>query len=250
MYPLALEALTGDKISVGPPYFNAIVLPIMCLLFLVLPFGQSLAWKRGDLLGAAQRLLAAIGLSLAAILVLFAWHGGGPVAAPLGFGLGVFLVTGSASEIAGRAWHRGVPLRVAFRRAIGLPRQTFGSAVAHAGLGLTVMGIAATAWHVETITLMRPGEVRDIAGYTLALAQLVPVQGPNYRETAATFMVSEAGIRLGDLTTTKRIYTVRGTPTTQVGLMTMGLGQLYASLGDSEPDGQSACVSIGSHSCS
>ena len=237
LYPLALEALTSDKISVGPPYFNATVLPLFTPLLLALPFGQSLAWKRGDLLGAAQRLMVALGLAILMAVALLVAHGGGPLLAPLGAGLGIFLILGSISEIATRSWPAGASPWLALRRAAGLPRQAYGSAIAHAGLGLTVIGIAATAWHVETITLMHLGDSRNVGGYTLTLAKLSPLQGPNYRETAASFSVTRAGVPIGDVVSTKRIYTVRGTPTTQVGLMTMGLSQIYASLGDSRADG-------------
>ncbi len=238
LYPLALEAVTGDTISVGPPYFNATVLPLMSLLLLALPFGQSLAWKRGELLGAAQRLLVALGLALVVALVLAAAHEGGPVLAPVGVGLGLILILSSAAEIVARSWPKGASLQVGLRRARGLPRQAFGSAIAHAGLGFTVIGIAATAWHVETITLMHPGDTRNLAGYSLTLARLAPHQGPNYRETAAVFTVSQAGQPRGEVVSTKRIYAVRGTPTTQVGLMTTGLSQIYVSLGDSQADGR------------
>jgi cytochrome c-type biogenesis protein CcmF len=238
LYPLALEAVTGDKISVGPPYFNATVLPLMALLLLALPFGQSLAWKRGELLGAAQRLLVALGLALVVALVLAAAHEGGPVLAPVGVGLGLFLILSSAAEIVARSWPKGASLQVGLRRARGLPRQAFGSAIAHAGLGFTVIGIAATAWHVETITLMHVGDTRNLAGYSLTLARLAPHQGPNYRETAAVFTVSQGGEPRGEVVSTKRIYAVRGTPTTQVGLMTTGLSQIYVSLGDSQADGR------------
>ena len=242
LYPLALEAVTSDKISVGAPYFNATVLPLLAPLLLALPFGQSLAWKRGDLLGTAQRLLAAFGLAILVALVLRIVHGGGPVLAPLGAGLGVFLILGSVTEIVTRSFPAGAfgpaTAGLALKRAAGLPRQAYGSALAHAGLGLTVIGIAATAWHAETITLMRVGEARNVGGYTLTLTGLSPQQGPNYRETAASFSIADAGVPVGEVVSTKRIYTVRGTPTTQVGLLTKDFGQIYASLGDSEPDGR------------
>ncbi|MBW0005733.1 MAG: heme lyase CcmF/NrfE family subunit [Hyphomicrobiales bacterium] len=242
LYPLALEALTFEKISVGAPFFNATVLPLLAPLLLALPFGQSLAWKRGDLLGASQRLLVALGLALFVAVALRIEHGG-PVLAPLGAGLGLFLILGSMTEIATRAFPSGAMLsfvsaRLAFSRALGVPRQAYGSALAHAGLGLTVIGIAATAWHAETITLMSVGDARDVGGYTLTLTSLSPRQGPNYRETVANFSIAEAGVPRGEVFSTKRVYTVRGTPTTQVGLMTTGFSQIYASLGESEPNGR------------
>jgi cytochrome c-type biogenesis protein CcmF len=238
LYPLGLEVTTGEKITVGPPYFNAIFLPLMGALLFLLPFGQSLAWKRGDLLGVVQRLTFALALAIAAALILGAVHWGGPVLAPLGAGLGCFLIFGSIAEIVTRSWPAGATFALALRRASGLPRQALGSALAHAGLGIAVIGIAATAWHVETISLMQVGDTRNLAGFRVTLEKLYPLQGPNYRETAGLFSVSEGDRPIGEVVSTKRIFLAHGTPTTQVGLMTLGLGQVYASLGDSEADGR------------
>ena len=99
-----------------------------------------------------------LGLSLAATLALLAMRSGGPVAAPLGIGLGLYLILGSLNEIVTRSWSKGTPLAVAWRKARGLPRSAWGTALAHAGVGLTVIGIAATAWGVETIGSLKPGE--------------------------------------------------------------------------------------------
>src|SRR3712207_3995261 len=107
LYPLALEALTGEKISVGAPFFNLTFLPIVIPLLLLVPFGQTLAWKRGDLLGTGQRLLAVLAIAIVATLALFGFTVGGPVVAPLGVGLGLYLVLGSFNEIVTRSWSRG-----------------------------------------------------------------------------------------------------------------------------------------------
>ncbi|MGL4728642.1 MAG: heme lyase CcmF/NrfE family subunit, partial [Bosea sp. (in: a-proteobacteria)] len=102
LYPLALEALTGAKITVGPPFFNATFLPILVPLIAFLPFAQTLAWKRGDLAGAAQRMGFALGIGVLAALGIAAWNTGGPVAAPLGVGLGLFVILGAIWDIAER----------------------------------------------------------------------------------------------------------------------------------------------------
>ena len=88
LYPLALEVVTGDKISVGAPFFNLTFAPLFVPLMIAVPFGPLLAWKRGDLLGAAQRLMAAGIAALIAIAVLWAWTRGGSALAPLAIGLG------------------------------------------------------------------------------------------------------------------------------------------------------------------
>jgi cytochrome c-type biogenesis protein CcmF len=236
LYPLALEALTGAKISVGAPFFNATFLPLIIPLLLVLPIGQTLAWKRGDLWGAVQRVYAVFGLALAATLLIFALTIGGPVAAPLGIGLGVYLVLGSLNEIVSRSWSKGA-WGTTLRRARGLPRSTWGTVLAHAGVGFTVIGIAASAWSVESIATLRPGGSIVAGPYEARLEQVVPRTQANYREDVATLTVRRGGREIGTLETMKRVYVTRGTPTTEAGIMSVGLSQVYASFGDVQADG-------------
>ena len=133
LYPLALEVLTGDKISVGAPFFNLTFAPLFVPLMVAVPFGPMLAWKRGDLLGAAQRLLAAGVAALIAIALVWAWTLGGSTLAPLAIGLAVFVIAGALSDLVERTGLFRMPLAIAARRARGLPRSTWGSAFAHAG---------------------------------------------------------------------------------------------------------------------
>src|SRR5579872_2480261 len=100
LYPLALEALTSEKISVGPPFFNATFGPLFVPLLMIMPFGPLLGWKRGDLLGAAQRLLAAVAVAAVAVAATFAMQHGGPVLAPFGVGLALFVMAGALIDIA------------------------------------------------------------------------------------------------------------------------------------------------------
>jgi cytochrome c-type biogenesis protein CcmF len=237
LYPLALEVLTGEKISVGAPFFNFTFLPLIVPLLLLLPLGQTLAWKRGNFLGTAQRLYAVFGLSLLATVVMFAFTYGGPVAAPLGIGLGLYLVLGSLNEIVTRTWSKGTPLSVAWRKARGLPRSAWGTSMAHAGVGLTVIGIAATAWGIEAIGSLKVGERLKGGDYEVRLERVIPRVEANYREEAAVLTVFGSGREIGTLETMKRLYVTRGMPTTEAGILTVGLGQVYASIGDAQPDG-------------
>src|ERR1700674_668041 len=109
LYPLALEVLTGDKISVGAPFFNLTFAPLFLPLMVAMPFGPLLAWKRGDLLGAAQRLTAAGVAALIAIAVLWAWTRGGSALAPLAIGLAIFVIGGALSDLAERTGLFHVP---------------------------------------------------------------------------------------------------------------------------------------------
>ena len=237
LYPLALEVLTGEKISVGAPFFNFTFLPLIVPLLLLLPLGQTLAWKRGNFLGTAQRLYAVFGISLLATIAMFALQHGGPAAAPLGVGLGVYLVLGSINEILTRSWSRGAPLSVAWRKARSLPRSAWGTSIAHAGVGLTVIGIAATAWGVESIGSLKLGERLKAGDYEVRLEQVTPRVEANYREDVAVLTVIGAGRELGRIETMKRLYVARGMPTTEAGILTTGLGQIYASIGEVQADG-------------
>ena len=238
LYPLALEVLTGDKISVGAPFFNLTFAPLFVPLLIAVPFGPLLAWKRGDLLGAAQRLTAAGIAALVAVAVLWAWTRGGSALAPLAIGLAVFVVLGALVDLVERIGLFRVPLATSARRARGLPRASWGTAFAHAGVGLALIGIVCeTTWNSEYIGSMKPGDVTHIAGYDMKLDGITQRQGPNYNETVVKFDVSRGGEQLKPMMPSKRSFTTRGSTTTESALQTHGLSQLYISLGDTGADG-------------
>ena len=238
LYPLALEVLTGDKISVGAPFFNLTFGPLFVPLVMAMSFGPLMAWKRGDLLGAAQRLTAAGIAALIAIAVAWAWTHGGSTFAPLAIGLAIFVIAGAMTDLAERTALFRVPFATAMQRARGLPRATWGTAFAHAGVGLTLIGIVCeTTWNSEYIGTMKPDQVAKIAGYELKLEGVTQRQGPNFREMIARFTASLDGEKLSVMTPSKRNFTTRGSSTTEAALLTRGASQLYISLGETTNEG-------------
>jgi cytochrome c-type biogenesis protein CcmF len=238
LYPLALEVLTGDKISVGAPFFNLTFGPLFVPLLLAMPFGPLLAWKRGDLLGAAQRLTVAGIAALVGMAVLWAWTFGGATLAPLAIGLAVFVIVGAFTDLAERLALFRVPFATALARARGLPRATWGTTFAHAGIGIALIGIVCeTTWNSEYIGTMKPNDVATVAGYQLKLDDISQRQGPNFREMIAQFAVSLDGRPLRVMTPSKRNFTTRGSSTTEAALLTRGASQLYISLGDTNAEG-------------
>jgi cytochrome c-type biogenesis protein CcmF len=239
LYPLALEALTGDKISVGAPFFNLTFAPLMVPLLVMVPFGPLLAWKRGDILAAGQRLMAAFAVALAAMLVTLLFINGASVLAALGAGLAFWLVAGALTDLAVRSGLGKVSPRVALARFAGLPRSAFGTALAHLGLGLTVLGLVGTlCFGTEKILSMRPGETMELSGHTLRFLGLTPAQGPNFTEDRGRFaLIGADGNVRGEISSAKRFYPVRQMTTTESGIKTMWLSQLYLSLGDEGADG-------------
>jgi cytochrome c-type biogenesis protein CcmF len=242
LYPLALEALTGDKISVGPPFFNATFGPLFLPLLAIVPFGPLMAWKRGDLMAAAQRLLAAAMFAAVTIAAGFALMRGGPVLAPFGIGLAVFVMAGALTDIAERTMVFRIPFHAAFRRAVGLPRSTWGTAFAHFGLGVTLIGIVSvTAFGSERIAALKPGQTVEIAHLRLSFEGMVSRPGPNYSEVVGRFTVRRpSGEVIGMMEPSKRTFPARSMSTTEAALMTRGVSQLYLSLGDSNADGSIA----------
>ncbi|MEW5963540.1 MAG: heme lyase CcmF/NrfE family subunit [Pseudomonadota bacterium] len=238
LYPLALEAATGAKISVGAPYFNMTFGPLMVPLLLALPFGPYLAWKRGDVRGAAQRLLVAAILAAVASAVAFAMSGRGPHLAPFGIALGAFVMAGAVSELAYRVKLGSAPLAEVRRRLANLPRSNYGTSLAHFGVGMMVVGIVATtAYRSERILVMKPGETVAISGYDLAFRGVVPSRGPNYREQIGLFDVTRGGAPVTQLQPAKRLYDAPPQPTTEAGILNSWRGDLYVVLGD-EQEGQ------------
>jgi cytochrome c-type biogenesis protein CcmF len=238
LYPLALEVVTGDKISVGAPFFNLTFAPLFIPLMLAMPFGPLLAWKRGDILGAAQRLTAAGITALIAIAVLWAWTRSGAALAPLAIGLAVFVILGALSDLAERTGLFRMPLSVTLRRARGLPRSSWGTVFAHAGVGVALIGIVCeTTWNSEFIASMKTDDVARVGGYALKLDGITARQGPNFRENIAQFTVTLNGLPVSVMTPSKRNFTTRGSSTTEAALLTRGFSQLYISLGETGADG-------------
>jgi cytochrome c-type biogenesis protein CcmF len=238
LYPLALEALTGAKISVGAPFFNMTFAPLFIPLLMAVPFGPLLAWKRGDLLGALQRLSAALLVAAVAIVATLAIAGGGSLVAALLIGLALFAIVGALTELAERTDLFRAPAALSWSRAKGLSRSSFGTALAHLGLGLTLLGIVfETHWGTEQIAAVKVGQILSQSGYELAFGGLEQHNGPNYRELVATFVVRRNGIEIGLMQPAKRNFAARETSTTEAALMRRGLSQLYLSLGEQSEDG-------------
>jgi cytochrome c-type biogenesis protein CcmF len=241
LYPLALETLTGEKISVGAPFFNLTFGPLFVPLLLAVPFGPLLAWKRGDLLAAAQRLTFAGLACLFVLAMVFAFTSGGAVLAPFAIALAVFVIVGALTDLAEKtAIFRTAP-NVSLRRAIGLPRAVWGTAFAHAGLGVVLLGIVCeTTWNSERIVSVKTGDTVSVAGYDARLDDIVQRPGPNYREQIARFTISRNGAPVGSLSPSKRTFAARGMATTEAALLTRGVSQLYMSLGEQNADGSIA----------
>lgn len=233
LYPLLLDALAGTTISVGAPFFNLTFGALMAPLLLVLPFGPLLAWKRADIISAAQRLIGAAALALFATILISALSGSAISLAPLGLLLGFWVAFGAIAELIDRSKLGRIPLGESGRRLIGLPRSAWSTAIAHFGIGITVLSIVATtAWETELVTTLNPGESAELSGYTVAFDSFAQVPGPNYISDEGRFTVTAPGGETRQMLADRRTYVASGMPTTEAAIETYGFSQLYLQLGE------------------
>ena len=236
LFPL-LAAAFDYSVSVGAPFYNLIFGILIVPLFLALPFGPLMAWKRADLPGALQRLWVAVGAAVIAVAVVLAINGGTRVLAILGLSLPVWLVMGAMVELADRLKLFRAPFATVWNRAVNLPRASYGMTLAHAGVGIVLAGImVSTVWREERILRMKPGDSVEIAGYSLQLASIAPEKGENYLADRAEFIVSSGGAELTRMYPEQRFYPVQGQKTSEAAIRTTGFGDLYVVLSDEKSD--------------
>ena len=153
--------------------------------------------------------------------------------------LALFVMAGSITDIAERVDLRSMSLATISRRAAGLPRSAWGTALAHFALGITLAGIVCeTTWNSEQIVALKPSQMVSVSGYDLTFDGITNRAGSNYKELVARFSVRKGGSLIATMEPSKRLFPSRdGMTTTEAALLTRGFSQLYLSLGDSNPDG-------------
>jgi cytochrome c-type biogenesis protein CcmF len=222
LFPLIAEA-AGQTISVGEPYFHLTFTPIMALALIALPIVQAWSWGRADLSS-----LWKWGAAFAGIVAVFWLAGTGPFDIPLlagvGLAIGVWLVAGACLELWRRArrWHR-LPR---------LPLRVWGMTLAHAGLGLFVMGaVLETSGRTQSTIALQKGQSEMIAGWQVRLEDVTSVEGPNWYAERATLTARRGGT-VRTLEPQKRYYPAARMPTTETAIHKTGYADLYVALGN------------------
>ena len=240
LYPLFADALELGKVSVGPPFFNSVFLPLMVPMVLAMAVGPLLSWKRGDLAGALARLKVAAALALVAAVATWALQGGslGPWWAAGGMALATWLLLGTLTELAERIRLFRQPLGASLRRLGQLPRAAWGMTLTHAGLAVLIAGMTgSSAWKAESVQSQKIGETVTVAGYAFTLRAVDIVQGPNYQASRGIFEVSRGGRPFAVMRPQKRQYRMPPMPTTEAAIEPTLLGDVYAVIGDAGTDG-------------
>ena len=233
LYPLIREAMGGDTVSVGPPYFNLTFLPLMGLTMLLVPLGPMMAWKRGDARGALQRLWVAAAIGVTCGLLTFALVSPRKALASVMIAIGAWLILGALTEMAERIRAFRAPMAEVMRRLRGLPLGAYGMTLAHAGLGVFVLGGAVeTAWKTEAAETLRVGQSMRFGAYELQFQKIEDAEGPNYQAQRGTAIVTKGGLPVCIATPERRFYPTGGQTTSEVHICPRGLDDIYIVLGE------------------
>ncbi len=226
LYPLLTEAM-GVKVSVGPPYFNAVAGPVALALMVVLALGPVTRWRRDEMGAVARRLAIPLAAALLAVVALLILAGGRIGVLPM---LGLVAAALVALASVAPLWKRNL------RRT---PLFTYGMVLAHLGCAVTVAGMASeSAFNVEKLVALRPGQSVTTAGWTVRFASVAPVAGPNWTAMEGRIHVTRGAAGEIEIRPQARYFADPPTPTTESAILTRWDGQLYVVLGDPLDDGR------------
>jgi cytochrome c-type biogenesis protein CcmF len=237
LYPLFLDALNAGKISVGPPYFEAVFGPLMAPLVFLMGIGPLASWRKAELPGLWVRLRWALGVAIATALVLpFALGRWSPLVAG-GLFLALWVVAATVVSIVHRLRSAPQPTLGAKLRANSAA--WYGMLLAHLGVATFIVGVTLVkGYEVERDVRLDPGGTTEVGGYAFTFKGVTEGPGPNYRSLVGTVEVRRGGVLKEVLHPEKRVYAASGQSMTEAAIDTGFTGDLYVSLGEPvTPDG-------------
>jgi len=232
LYPLALDASGLGKISVGPPYFETVFVPLMAPALFLMGVGPLARWKKASIPDLATRLRWAFAASLAAGLVLPFAMGRWSALVAVGLLLAAWVAASGVVQLYQKI-RNAAGGTSAWTRLRSTPRATYGMLLAHFGVAVFVTGVTLVkGYDSERDVRMEPGDTVELGGYTFRLDGVREVQGPNYVAARAQIQVDKNGRAVTTLYPEKRIYTVQNMPMTEAAIDPGFTRDLYVSLGD------------------
>jgi len=244
LYPIILEAFWHEKISVGPPFFNMMLSCLMLPVFIIMPFGPHLGWKRADIVTSFERLGLALATSLAIIITILLLTDNQASLTTLRtaifLGLAAWLTVGSFCDFLHSSGVGTISLRRALYQSCTLPFSVYGRCLAHGGVGITLGGIISVhAFSHEVITTLQIGQELTIKDKIVRFEQIIPYKANTYLEDRLEFSLIEEQDQqhIGTLTPARRFFPARNMETSEVGLFRQGLSQYYLSAGHFDEQG-------------
>lgn len=236
LYPMVYQAMSGgDLISVGPPYFNTIFVPLMGILVVFMGIGPISRWKKTS--GAylwKQLSKVALAAVILGIIIPVVLNMGIPLSTIGTVVLGLWVVFAMLKDLALKVSNKPT-VRAGLR---SLSMSYWGMQLAHFGFAMTMAGACLTSiYSIERSVLLQPGQSADLGNYTFVFEGTRPVQGPNFIADEATMRVIRDGTYLRDLYPQKRLYIASGSPTTQMGIDGRFLRDLFITLGEPRESG-------------
>jgi cytochrome c-type biogenesis protein CcmF len=240
LYPLFMDAMGLGKISVGPPYFNAVFVPLMAPALFLMGIGPLARWKEASLPDMVTRMKWALGVALATGLLLPLTLEGFKPWASLGFFLAAWIALAVAAAFADRLKHNQGRLS---QKLSALPCGFWGMQLAHFGIAVGIAGIAVVANYAsERDVRMEVDSYAELAGYTFTFRGATEHDGPNYRAARGTVEVSRNGEPVATLHPEKRIYTASGMGMTEASVHPNVFRDVYVAMG--EPLGEQGAWTI------
>jgi len=234
LYPLFIDAMGLGKISVGPPYFNAVFVPLMAPALFLMGIGPLARWKDASLPDVVTRMKWALGVALATGLLLPLTLDGFNPWASLGFFLAAWITLAVLAAFIDRLKHGQGGL---LQKLAALPRGFWGMQLAHLGMAIGVAGIAVVAnYSTERDVRMEVGSYAELAGYTFTFRGTTEHDGPNYRAARGTLEVSQNGKPVATLHPEKRIYNASGSGMTEAAVHPNIFRDVYVALGEQLDD--------------
>ncbi|MNK25261.1 Cytochrome c-type biogenesis protein CcmF [compost metagenome] len=234
LYPVVLDVLEWGKISIGPPYFEAVFVPLMTPAIFLMGVGPVARWKQAEVPELGRRLRVAFAVSvLTAVLAPLAMPGPSRLGSPMII-LGLWLAAWSVASAATHAWQRLTDGDGRLLRRLGRqPRAWYGMLLAHAGIGVFIAGVTlANGYEVKQELRLDLGATQEAGGYQFTFASVGPATGPNYSAQRAVVPVTRDGKPVVTLYPEKRLYTVQDMALSQADIDSGFSRDLFVALGD------------------
>ncbi len=231
MYPLVIDALGMGKLSVGPPYFDAVFVPLMAPALFLMGVGPMVRWRQASVIDITRRLRWAIGVSAASTLVAFFTLGHWTPMIGLGLALGAWVASTAILNLVTRLREHPAPSWK--RRFSAQPSSYYGMLLAHFGVAVFIVGVTVVSgFQSESDVRMETGDTARVSGYDMRLDKVEEIRGPNYVASRATVTVSKDGALVKTLRPERRVYNVSGNPMTEVAIDRGFTRDVYVALGD------------------